>query len=430
MDRPYRIEIMPGVWLTAIQSRKFKSSYWSLRLLTPLTQETAAMNAVLPRVLRRGTASCPDQEQLAAALDEMYGGAIEPLVSRRGECHVFGFVASFLDDGLVPDETPLLEQAAQLLGELLLQPATRNGHLKSEYVDGERENLVAEIKSLLNDKRSYANNRLIEEMCADEPFHINRLGSLEQAEKLNVTKLNRYYREVLAAARMEVYYCGSAAPQQVQLAWREALMALPRHELLDLPETIIRMPKGEKQVTDHLDVTQGKLVMGFRTGITVTSVDYPALMVANAIFGGTATSKLFLHVREELSLCYYVNSSLDKWKGLMIVQAGAEFDQLERVKTEVLHQLELVQAGAFTQEELEAAKRSLIATYCSILDVPNQLEDFQFGQNLAGLTFGPDELAEIIRVIDAQQVVEAAQRIQLDTSYFLMGPEGGEEDAQ
>ena len=153
-------------------------------------------------------------------------------------------------------------------------------------------------------------------------------------------------------------------------------------------------------------------------------------MVANAIFGGTATSKLFLHVREELSLCYYVNSSLDKWKGLMIVQAGAEFDQLERVKTEVLHQLELVQAGAFTQEELEAAKRSFIATYCSILDVPNQLEDFQFGQNLAGLTFGPDELAEIIRVIDAQQVVEAAQRIQLDTSYFLMGPEGGEEDAQ
>ena len=48
MDRPYRIEIMPGVWLTAIQSRKFKSSYWSLRLLTPLTQETAAMNAAPP----------------------------------------------------------------------------------------------------------------------------------------------------------------------------------------------------------------------------------------------------------------------------------------------------------------------------------------------------------------------------------------------
>ena len=150
-------------------------------------------------------------------------------------------------------------------------------------------------------------------------------------------------------------------------------MDLPRHELLDLPETIIRMPEGEKQVTDHLDVTQGKLVMGFRTGITVTSVDYPALMVANAIFGGTATSKLFLHVREELSLCYYVNSSLDKWKGLMIVQAGAEFDQLERVKTEVLHQLELVQAGGVIHGGLGAGQRSVLAPYYSLFVVAHHL---------------------------------------------------------
>ena len=137
MDRPYRIEIMPGVWLTAIQSRKFKSSYWSLRLLTPLTQETAAMNAVLPRVLRRGTASCPDQEQLAATLDEMYGGAIEPLVSRRGECHVFGFVASFLDDGLVPDETPLLGAGSPAAGRAA-PPTGHSERAPKERVCGRR----------------------------------------------------------------------------------------------------------------------------------------------------------------------------------------------------------------------------------------------------------------------------------------------------
>ena len=136
MEMPYRTELMPGAFLTAVQTRKFKSSYWSIRLLTPLAEETAALNAVLPRVLRRGTASCPDQEQLAAALDEMYGGAVEPLVGKRGETHCFGFVASFLDDSLVPDETPLLDQAAALLGDLLLRPVTRNGRLRSDYVDG------------------------------------------------------------------------------------------------------------------------------------------------------------------------------------------------------------------------------------------------------------------------------------------------------
>ena len=429
MEMPYRTELMPGAFLTAVQTRKFKSSYWSIRLLTPLAEETAALNAVLPRVLRRGTASCPDQEQLAAALDEMYGGAVEPLVGKRGETHCFGFVASFLDDSLVPDETPLLDQAAALLGDLLLRPVTRNGRLRSDYVDGERENLLSEIRGQINDKQSYAQFRMTEAMCAEEPYRLSRLGSLDQAEKINVTRLNRHYQEVLSAARIEVYYCGSAAPEQVEQAWREALMGLPRYQVGQLPETALGKPAAVRRVTEHLDVTQGKLVLGFRTGMDLTHPSYPALMVANALFGGNSNSKLFLHVRERLSLCYYVNSMLDKFKGLMVVQAGAEFDQLDRVTGEILAQLEEVRGGSFTEEDLQVAKSGLVRTYRGVLDVPSQLEDFWLGQNLAGLRFGPDDLAALIADVDAKQVVEAACMVQLDTIYHLMGPERGEEDA-
>lgn len=428
MELPKRVKLMPGVFLTAVQTRKFKSSYWSIRLLTPLSEETAAMNAVLPRVLRRGTASCPDQEQLAAVLDEMYGGAIEPLVGKRGEVHCFGFVASFLDDALVPDETPLLDQAASLLGDLLLRPVTRNGRLKSDYVDSERENLLAEIRSQINDKRSYVQLRMTEEMCAQEPYRLNRLGSLERAQKINVSRLNRHYQEVLSTARIEVYYCGSAAAEQVEQAWREALLGLPRYQVQELTGTTLCQPETVRQVTERLEVTQGKLVMGFRTGTDLTSVRYPALMVANALFGGTSNSKLFLQVRERLSLCYYVNSSLDKFKGLLFVQAGAEFAQLEQVQAEILTQLEQVQAGAFSEEELQAAKRALIRTYRGELDVPNQLEDFWLGQNLAGLRFGPDDLAALVADVDAQQAAEAANLIRLDTVYRLLGPMQGEEE--
>ena len=106
-------------------------------------------------------------------------------------------------------------------------------------------------------------------------------------------------------------------------------------------------------------------------------------MVANAIFGGNSNSKLFLNVRERLSLCYSVNSSLDKFKGLLVVQAGAEFDQLEQVRQEVLAQLDQVRSGAFTPEELQAAKSALVRMYRGTLDVPSQLEDFWLGQNLA-----------------------------------------------
>ena len=430
MKMPSRLELLPGVFLTAVQTDQFKSSYWSLRLLRPLTEETAGENALLPRVLRRGTEACPDQERLAAALDEMYGGVVEPVVGKRGDVHCFGFVASFLDDALVPDGTPLVERAASLLGDLLLHPAAQDGCLREDYVAGERENLLSEIRSQINDKRSYALIRLTEEMCAGEPYRINRLGAPDRVAAIDALALEGYYRGLLDSARIELYYCGSADPEQAAEAWRAALADLPRGQVASLPETVQRPVDRVRRVSDRLEVTQGKLAMGFRTGIDLTSPDYPALVVANAVFGGSSNSKLFLHVREQLSLCYYVSSALDKYKGLMVVQAGAEFDQLDRVESEVLAQLERVRRGDFTDEELQAAKKVLVRTYRSSLDVQSQLEDFWLGQNLAGLDFGPEGLAAQVEQVDAKQVVEAAKRLRLDTVYRLLGPEGREEDAR
>lgn len=252
-------------------------------------------------------------------------------------------------------------------------------------------------------------------------------GQSGAAQKINVTRLNSHYREVLSTARIEVYYCGSAAAEQVEQAWREALMGLPRYQVGQLPETLLGEPAEVREITERLEVTQGKLVMGSARE-PADRLSLSGALVANAIFGGNSNSKLFLNVRERLSLCYSVNSSLDKFKGLMTVQAGAEFDKLEQVKQEVLSQLDQVRSGEFTQEELQAAKIPWYVCTRGTLDVPSQLEDFWLGQNLAGLWYGPDELAALIAEVDAQQVVEVVGMMRLDTIYRLMGSERGEEE--
>ena len=171
-----RIELMPGVWLTAVRTDKFKSSYWALRLMAPLQRETASLNALLPYVLRRGTARFPDLTSLSAELDELYGGIIEPVVSKQGDVQAIGFAASFLDDACVPESVPLMERAATLLGELLLHPATKNGRLRQEYVRSEQENLIRMIESRRNNKREYTRRRLVEEMFSGESYALDRLG--------------------------------------------------------------------------------------------------------------------------------------------------------------------------------------------------------------------------------------------------------------
>jgi predicted Zn-dependent peptidase len=419
---------MPDVYLTCIQTKKFKSSYWSLRLVTPLDKTTAAMNAVLPRVLRRGTASCPDQEQLAAALDDLYGGVIEPVVTKRGETHCFGFAATFLDDGLVPEGVSQLDKAAHLLGDLLLRPATRNGRLRSDYVNSERMNLINEIKGAINDKRQYAVTRLVETMCAEEPFGIDRLGTLDMAEKINVTRLNQYYHTLLSTARVEVYYCGSASVKRVEQAWREALMDLPRQGGAFEPATHWRIePTERKDFVERLDVTQGKLAMGFRTGCTLSSLRYPALVVANALFGGTPNSKLFQNVREKLSLCYYASSMLDKHKGLMVVHSGVRFEDFQRAEEEILTQLEAVQRGDFTDEELNAAKKATASSFRTIPDSQGSQEDYWLSQSVSELQISPQELAQMLENVSRDQVIEAASKWKLDTVYYLKGLEGGDE---
>ena len=427
MSQITRRELFPGVWLRAIHTEKFKSAYLSLTLMAPLERETAAENALVPYVLRRGTAVHPDMERLSAALDELYGGAVEPVVRKKGETQCVGFVASFLDDAYTLGGEPILESAAALLGELLLNPYTRDGVFCPDYTAGEKANLLDRIRGQVNDKRTYATLQLTRRMCREEAFGVDKLGDEAGVEAITPASLWRRYQTLLSTAAVEVYYCGSAAPERVEAALRAALASLPVGENRLTPECQVRLhaeaqPRVEEEA---LDVTQGKLALGFRTGgITCWEEDYPALVMCSAVFGGTTLSKLFLNVREKLSLCYYASSTLEKMKGLMLVSSGIEFDKYETARDEILAQLEAVRRGEIEDWELEGARRTLISGHRSTLDDQGRQEEFWLGQAVAGLDTTIEELCAQFETVTREQVAQAAQKLELDTIYFLKGKEG------
>lgn len=425
MTQVTRRELFPGVWLRTVHTDKFKSSYLSLTMLVPLERERAAANALLFPVLRRGTREHPDMESLSAALDELYGGAIEPIVRKKGETQCLGFVASFLDDAFAPGGEPILEPAAGLLGELLLRPRLQDGIFAEEYVSGERANLVDRIRGQINDKRSYATLRLGQLMCGEEAFGVDKLGDVEHAAAVTPGSLWERYQQLLSTAQIELYYCGSAEEERVARALKEALSALPVNEGRICPDCEVRLHAGPKpsMVEESMDVTQGKLAMGFRTGIDAWDEDYPALMLLNAVYGGTTTSKLFLNVRERLSLCYYASSGLMKYKDVMLVSSGVEFSKVGQAQDEILAQLQACKDGGFTDDELEWARRSVVSTLMTTLDAQSRLEDYWLGQAAAGLTEAPDELAQRVERTTRAQVQAAAQKLTLDTVYFLKGKE-------
>ena len=427
MGKVTKTKLFPGVCLTAVQTNKFKSSVLSVSLFTPLKKETASVNALVPSVLRRGTEEHPDMNCISAALDDLYGGSIEPLVRKKGETQCLSFVGSFLDDAYTLKGETILEFAANLLGELLLKPHTEDGVFAKSYVEGEKANLTDKIRAQINDKRTYATHRLIREMCAGEGYGVDKLGTEKAVSAVTPGSLWSAYQDLLQNAGVEIYYCGSAEADFVEDALKKAFAALPVNGDREEPNCEVRIHAADEPtvIEEAMDVTQGKLAMGFRTGgQTCWEEDYPAMVMCNAVFGGTTLSKLFMNVREKLSLCYYASSMLDKMKGLVLVSSGIEFDKYQTARDEILSQLEAVRRGEIEDWELEGARRTLVGGHLATLDEQGRQEDFWLGQAVAGLEEGVEEIAARFETVTREQVAAAAQRLELDTIYFLKGKEG------
>lgn len=415
-----RIEILPGVYCTAVQTDKFKTGCCSINLLRPLSRQEAGANALLPSVLLRATQQYPSIRAISAHLDELYGASLGTLVRKKGEVQTVGFFADFIEDALAG--APVFRQTVDFLGQILLHPATQNGTFLPDAVAGERQNLANAIAARINDKRSYAIAQLQKLMCRDEPYGVPRLGELEDVQQLDEAALWAHYQTILAHSQVEIFYMGRRAPEEAAAAFRTALRDLPRADARTVCTTQVRRHAAAvREETQVLDVTQGKLALGLRTGCTASDAAYPALVMMNAIFGAGITSKLFLKVREELSLCYYANSMLEKFKGVMLVSSGIEVAQRNVAQDAILRQLEACRAGDISDYELESARRYIRSELRAGMDSPGRLDDFYLGQIIAGQTGTMDDLSAQIAAVTREDVVAAAQALSLDTIFFLKG---------
>ena len=416
-----RVELLPDVFLTVIPTEKFKTNCLSLSLLRPLRREEAALNALLPDVLLRGCEMCPDMGKISAWLDQRYGAGIQTTVRKKGEVQAVGFFLDYINERYALEGEHLTEEICALLGSFLMEPVLEGGVFRKDYVDGEKANLVNAIMAQINDKRTYASVRLRQEMFRKERYGVSKFGEKEDVEAITPESLYAHYRKVLTHSRIELIFTGMADTEGLKKALSRALAGLPRGQVDELGTELGEMPREPRFLTETMDVTQGKLVMGFRTGITAGDADYPALLMMNGVYGGSLGSKLFMNVREKLSLCYYASSGVDRFKGNMVVASGVDTENYERAKDEILSQLEACRRGEISREELESTRSYLISGLKTGQDSPYQLDDFHLSQLVDGVQFTTEDLIEGIQRVTVSEIQAAAEKIKLDTVYFLKG---------
>lgn len=414
------ISIFPGITLRCFPDNRFKQSCLSIQLVRPMRREEAAMNALLPALLLRGTQQHPDLRAITWRLDELYGASVGTLVRRVGDYQTTGLSCGFIEEKYALSGDSILQPMIAFLEELLLQPALEDGAFRRDYVESEKRNLIATIQAERNDKRLYANGQLVRNMCAEDSFGIPRLGEPEQVAAITPKGEYDHYQQILRDSRIDVFYVGSA-PAETVAGLLRGMFAKINRCYVNLPAQTPYHDSGKKDVSEAMDVTQGKLCMGFVTPITLRDKDFVAMQVMNTVFGAGMTAKLFMQIREKMSLCYDIGSGYHGSKGIVAVSAGIDFDKEQTVRQEVLRQLRACKAGDITAQELENAKEALLSSLRGIHDSPGGIESYYATSALSGMPLTPKAYMQAVEKTTLEDVVRAANSLQLHSVFFLKG---------
>lgn len=378
--------------------------------------------ALLPSVLRRGTEVHPTLRDVTRHLESLYGASFSADVLKIGEEQVLSFRVEVLGDAYVSKRGGIFPRAAEFLAQVLFRPMLGSGGDRfPEYVvDQEKTNHRRLIESLINNKISYAAERLIQEMCKGEPFARYEYGDVSDLAAIDGASLRRLHLEILRRAPFSLFVVGDVDPETTAATLLRALPLDERAGESIYPPSPMRKPAGRTRViVEEEDVTQGKLALGFRTEIEPGDPKYFALVVANSLLGGGPFSKLFKNVREKASLAYYASSALERSKGVLVVQSGIEPSHFERALRIIKRQVKDIALGRISAEELTATRRGLAHRVRAVEDSAAQLINSTFEGIVAGRLEPTARLLSLLKRVTRAEVVEAARTLGLDTVYFL-----------
>ena len=413
-------ELLPGVTLRCFPDQRFKQGCLSFAMIRPMCQEEAALNALIPAVLLRGTAKHPDLRAITLRLDDLYGASMGAQVRRVGDYQTMGLYCALLEDRFALSGDQILAPMVDFLREVLLEPVTENGVFSSAFVESEKKNLIATIESELNDKRAYAMGRMLRTMCKADSYGIPRLGDKASVAAITPETAWQHYQKCLRQSPIQIFYVGSAPAETVA----ELLKPLFEHidrDYVNLPAQTPFCDAGGADLTEEMDVAQGKLCMGYVTPVTNRDADFVPMQMMNTIFGAGMTSKLFMNVREKMSLCYAIGSGYYGTKGIVTVSAGIDFDKEQLVREEIGRQLDAIRNGEISDEEMNAAREALLSSLRGTHDSPGAIEGYYATSALSGMKLTPAAYMEAVRAVTKEQVAEAAKQLQLHTTYFLKG---------
>ena len=416
-------EIKKSVKLHCIGTEKFKTDLIAVFLSIPLNRKTVTYNAMIPAVLRRGTNNLKSQEKISIALENMYGATFDCGVEKTGDNQILKFYLEMVNDEFLETKESNLSRGINLLLDIIFNPLVENNQFNEEYLKTEKENMKQIIEAKIDNKDRYAFDRCVEEMYKNKIYGLYKYGYVEDLSKIDGQNLYEYYKKLINTAKIDIFVSGNINEDEV-------LSTVKRNENIQKLQSrtdihIINAEKSSdfnnekpKVIEEKMDVTQGKLVIGTDVKLDEEDSKYK-ISLYNVILGEGATSKLFQNVRERESLAYTARSNYVKPKNNIYIRCGIEIQNYEKAVNVIKEQLEAMKNGDFTKEDIENAKKYIVAGLRTTREEQDSELTYYLGQELSDKFTTFEEYEEKINKVTKEDIQKVAQNIKINTIYFL-----------
>ena len=372
----YTAEIVNGVNFYGICTDKFPTVSLCVLLRTPIKRETVTGNAMIAKGILNGCKNYKSRRLIECKSEEI-NTSISANILKKGEEHIIETMCKTTDT--------YIEEAIELLGNILMEPEFNN----MDTVILETENA---INLIINNKRTYTVEKCIEIMCEKEPYGINGDGYIEDIRNVDI---HAHYKNAIDNSKIDIIAIGNFNFEDIKDYIKKYIPFKERDIIID-PCNYMYYPSEPKNITENMDITQGKLCIGIRLNISPVGSNWYKAIVANELFGGSASSALFMEARESQSLCYYISSKLLRFKSIMLIEAGIDSKNKDKV-------IEIVEKAFknISDDNIEIAKNNIITGYKMSQDKPERIMDNILGGLIAGCNKTIDEAINDIEKIDS-----------------------------
>ena len=292
-------------------------------------------------------------------------------------------------------------------------------YLNSIYPDKEIEKekgvIVEEINMYQDLPQSIVGDEFMKLLYGDHPAGWNLAGTKENVQKMKRTDFIDYRGKHYVASATTVIVSGKINEKEIIKKVSVIFKDIGKWKK-DEKEKVIERQNAPEVVVHYKDTDQTHLILGVRSFNTYSKHN-AIIMVMEAILSGGISSRLFQKMRDELGICYYIDSGNDKFTdhGFFSVSAGVDSKRVNEAISAILGELNKIKNILVKPDELKKAKQYLIGNMNLGLESSNSLAMYYGMQEVLRKEIKkPEDVIKEINAVTANEIKFVAERIFTD----------------